>query len=185
MERQPPPGFIYLPEFLTREEEAAFIGDFESREFQEVKMRGVVAKRKTIHFGHIYGYQSWQVTPGPPIPESYQPLMRRAAELMEVAPNEIEELLVSRYPDGAGIGWHRDAPMFGPKVVGMSFGAPVRFKLRKRLGERKFENYDLWLEPRSAYVLGGEARAKWQHSIPETKGLRYSLTFRTMERKSE
>jgi alkylated DNA repair dioxygenase AlkB len=29
-------------------------------------------------------------------------------------------------------------------------------------------------------VLAGEARWKWQHSIPPTKEERYSITFRTL-----
>jgi len=36
------------------------------------------------------------------------------------------------------------------------------------------------LEPRSAYVMGGAARAAWQHSIPAVDALRYSITFRTL-----
>jgi DNA oxidative demethylase len=39
------------------------------------------------------------------------------------------------------------------------------------------------LEPRSAYVLSGKARWSWQHSIPSTKDLRYSVTFRTLKRR--
>jgi hypothetical protein len=31
--------------------------------------------------------------------------------------DELVEVLLTRYPPGAGIGWHRDAPMFGPEVV--------------------------------------------------------------------
>lgn len=27
----------------------------------------------------------------------------------------LAQVLVSRYPEGAGIGWHRDAPMFGSR----------------------------------------------------------------------
>jgi alkylated DNA repair dioxygenase AlkB len=38
------------------------------------------------------------------------------------------------------------------------------------------------LAPRSAYVLAGKARWSWQHSIPATKALRYSVTFRTLKR---
>jgi DNA oxidative demethylase len=29
-------------------------------------------------------------------------------------------------------------------------------------------------------VLSGEARRSWEHSIPPTKELRYSITFRTL-----
>ena len=37
----------------------------------------------------------------------------------------------------------------------------------------------LELEPRSAYVMRDTARWGWQHSIPPTKTMRYSITFRT------
>jgi alkylated DNA repair dioxygenase AlkB len=40
---------------------------------------------------------------------------------------------------------------------------------------------EITLKPRSAYVLAGAARFTWQHSIPATKALRYSITFRTLK----
>ena len=33
---------------------------------------------------------------------------------------------------------------------------------------------------RHALVLRDDARWRWQHSIPPTKALRYSITFRTL-----
>jgi len=36
------------------------------------------------------------------------------------------------------------------------------------------------LAPRSIYRLEGEGRWAWQHRIPPTPGLRYSITFRTL-----
>lgn len=44
------------------------------------------------------------------------------------------------------------------------------------------ETAEWLLEPRSAYVLSGEARSSWQHAIPPTKALRYSITFRTVNK---
>src|SRR5437773_9707212 len=43
---------------------------FRSLAFGEVRMRGQVARRRTIHFGWTYGYETWRVEPGPPIPRS-------------------------------------------------------------------------------------------------------------------
>jgi alkylated DNA repair dioxygenase AlkB len=40
--------------------------------------------------------------------------------------------------------------------------------------------WEVTLEPRSGYVLAGDARRSWEHSIPPTKELRYSITFRTL-----
>lgn len=36
------------------------------------------------------------------------------------------------------------------------------------------------LVPRSAYVMQGDIRWRWQHHIPPAKELRYSITFRTL-----
>jgi alkylated DNA repair protein (DNA oxidative demethylase) len=55
----------------------------------------------------------------------------------------------------------------------------MRFQ-RTIKGEREVAAVDL--QPRSAYVLSGKARWSWQHSIPATKELRYSVTFRTLRR---
>jgi hypothetical protein len=37
------------------------------------------------------------------------------------------------------------------------------------------------VERGSAYVLAGEARSRWQHSIPAMKAERWSITFRTLK----
>jgi alkylated DNA repair dioxygenase AlkB len=93
-------------------------------------------------------------------------------------PADLVQILISRYPPGAGIGWHRDAPRFGPRVAGLSLLAPCRMRFQRSVrGERSVAEVEL--APRSAYVLTGEARWSWQHSIPATKTLPYSVTFRT------
>jgi hypothetical protein len=38
------------------------------------------------------------------------------------------------------------------------------------------------LEPRSAYILRGPSRTRWQHHIAETRNRRLSLTFRTLRK---
>jgi alkylated DNA repair dioxygenase AlkB len=56
----------------------------------------------------------------------------------------------------------------------------MRFR-RDKGGER--HSFELELEPRSGYVLAGEARTAWQHHIPPAKALRFSITFRTLSRR--
>jgi alkylated DNA repair dioxygenase AlkB len=68
-------------------------------------------------------------------------------------------------------------------VFGLSLGAPCRFRFRRRLGET-WERYTLAAEPRSIYLMDGEARQIWQHSIPPVEQRRYSITFRTMKPES-
>ena len=87
-------------------------------------------------------------------------------------------MLVTEYPPGATIGWHRDRPEFGD-VVGISLLTPCVFRLRRRKGPG-WERASLTVDRRSAYLLRGSVRTDWEHSIPAVAALRYSITFRTL-----
>jgi alkylated DNA repair dioxygenase AlkB len=178
----PPPGFLYRRDLLTEAEEVELVAHLRALDYAAIEMRGQVARRRTTHFGWIYGYESWRIEPGPPIPEVFLPLRARAALVAGVAPDVLVEVLVTEYPPGAGIGWHRDAPQFGT-VIGVSFLAPCRMRFQRGVGEHR-EARAVVLEPRSTYVLDGASRWSWQHSIPPTKALRYSVTFRTLRDRS-
>jgi alkylated DNA repair dioxygenase AlkB len=141
-------------------------------------MRGQVARRRVAHFGWRYGYESWRIEPGPPIPPALEPVRARAAALLAVDREALAEALVTAYPPGAGIGWHRDAPPFGD-VVGISLLGACRMRFR-RGNDGAWTTRVLDLAPRSAYVLAGEVRWTWQHTIPPSRTERYSITFRTV-----
>jgi alkylated DNA repair dioxygenase AlkB len=177
---QRPEGIGYHPDFLTPDEEQRLLEAMEQTDFRELSMRGQVARRTVRHYGLDYGYETWKVVPGDPLPPSLGWLQTRCADLAAVEPEELAQTLVTRYPSGAGIGWHRDAPMFGT-IVGVSAGAAAPMRFQRKVGDERYV-FELELEPRSAYVLAGEARNAWQHSIPPTKELRYSITFRTLRR---
>jgi alkylated DNA repair protein (DNA oxidative demethylase) len=126
----PPPGFRYVPDFITAAEEANLMAATRALEFSDVVMRGQTARRRVAHFGWRYGYESFAVTPGPPLPPAFLPLRRRVADLIQVEDEALAELLVTAYPPGAGIGWHRDAPAFDT-VVGVSLLSPCRFRFQR------------------------------------------------------
>ncbi len=178
-----PPGFIYRPDVVSEDEERQLVARIRAIEFSDVRMRGAVARRRAAHFGWLYGYETWRIEPGPAIPDFLVPLRVRAAELADVAADELVEVLVTEYPSGAGIGWHRDAPMFGV-VVGISLLGACRFRFERGKGAER-ETRAAMLAPRSAYLLTGEARYAWRHSIPPMKALRYSVTFRTLHGPAE
>jgi alkylated DNA repair protein (DNA oxidative demethylase) len=121
---------------------------------------------------------AYDVGPPAPIPAELDWLRERCAGLMVREPEELVDLLVSRYPPGAGIGWHRDAPQFGD-VGGISLLTACRMRFR-RGRPRAWETGELTLEPRSAYVLSGPAWTQWQHHIPPVAVERWSITFRTL-----
>ena len=171
------PGFKYQPELISIEEAESLLDNIRNLRFCHIRMHGVIARRRVIHYGWDYGYDSWKITPTLPIPDFLSPLRRIAAGFAGVDPSALEEVLVTEYPPGAGIGWHRDAPMFG-LVVGVSLVGYCRFRFRRGPGHKAL--IDHILEPRSAYVLDGQARHEWQHSISPVKQLRYSIAFRTL-----
>ena len=174
-----PAGLRYQPDFLTDAEQEALADAFQHLVFSEVRMRGQTAHRTVLHFGYRYDYEGWDLVPAEPLPPALVSLRDRAAALVGLEPAELAETLVTRYPPGAGIGWHRDAPLFGPEVVGVSLLSACRLRFQRRVAGRRLV-HELRLAPRSAYVLSGAARWTWQHSIPAVLDLRYSVTFRSV-----
>jgi DNA oxidative demethylase len=175
-----PQGLVYRGEVLTRQEESELLGVLDELRFDPIVLHGQAARRTGRHFGLDYDYEARTPQPGEAVPEWLLPVRARAAHLAGLDPEELVEILVQRYPPGATIGWHRDAPAFGT-VVGVSLGGSSRLRFQRGKGDER-RVWELLLEPRSGYVLAGEARTSWQHSIPPTKELRYSITFRTLRR---
>jgi alkylated DNA repair protein (DNA oxidative demethylase) len=178
-----PDGFLYQADFLSADEEVKLLRSIEALPFVAPSMRGVAAKRRTVHFGRSYDFDTFHLGEAAPIPDFLLPFQQRVATMAGCEPAEFAEALVTEYAPGAGIGWHRDAPPFGV-IVGLSLLAACTMKFRrwpvqKQAGQR-IKPLACVLEPRSAYVLDGEVRRAWQHHIPPIKELRYSITFRTL-----
>lgn len=175
-----PEGFRYEQEFLAAGEERDLLARMGTLEFGEMRMRGVAARRRVAQFGWRYSFENFKLTPGAEAPDFLRSLQSRAERFAGAPQGALTEILVTEYTPGATIGWHRDAPPFDI-VVGISLGAPCRFKFRRKANEG-WENLELRVEPRSIYLLSGPARREWQHSIPAVKALRYSITFRSLKR---
>lgn len=176
-----PDGLAYRPDVLSEGEEAGLLSVLDGMSFDQVEMRGQVARRTVRHFGYRYDFESWRLVPADPLPEPLAFVRERCAELAGVPAEALAETLLTRYPPGATIGWHRDAPTFGPTVIGVSLRAPCVLRFQRTVaGQRRV--FELELAPRSMYALTGAARSAWQHSIPPVADLRYSITFRTVRR---
>jgi len=183
-----PEGFSYRPDFLSVDEEASLLASIGELTFSRVEMRGVVARRRTAHYGWTYTYTARQSEPGEPIPSFLLPVRERAAAGMELDADALAEALVTEYPAGAPIGWHRDAPMFD-EIAGISLGGACRMKFRPYVSPKDVSRYgprrtthEIELAPRSAYLIRGVARRDFEHSIPPVERTRYSITFRTVRK---
>jgi alkylated DNA repair protein (DNA oxidative demethylase) len=174
-------GLDYRPDFIEPDEERQLVGRLEALDLSPFRFHGWLGNRKSQSFGWRYDFDDASFTRTEPIPAWLQPLRDKAAALAEVAPGDIHHALIARYDPGAGIGWHKDRDVF-EKVVGISLGTPATLRFRQRAGG-SFKRASVEVEPRSAYLLSGEARWDWEHRITPGDQLRFSITFRTLSGK--
>lgn len=179
---QLPEGFVYQPGFISADEERALLEAIAALPFEEAKYRQYTARRRVAYFGFGYDFSTKRLGEAPQMPEFLHPLRDKMARWMGIDPQAFVHALVNEYRQGTPLGWHRDAPDFD-RVAGVSLGGRARMRLR-RYPPGKDKPIVLELEPRSAYQMNGAARWRWQHSIPPTRELRYSITFRTLLRKN-
>lgn len=177
-----PDGFVYRPEFIGADEERALADAIGRVAFDRFQMRGVVAKRRVKFYGATYGG-----IPSTELPPFLYQLRAQVAAWVGVPDEAFVMALINEYSTGSTIGWHRDAPQYGV-TAGVSLLSECRMKLRPyvspgdvspgRRAPRK-TTHELTLAPRSAYLLSGVVRDQYEHSVPPTQTLRYSITFRT------
>jgi len=175
------PGLLQVENVLTPVEEQRLIGLIDTVELSPFQFHGWLGKRLTASFGWRYDFDDASIQPAAPIPDWLLPLRERSAQIAGLRPDQFVQSLLVRYDPGAGIGWHRDRDVF-EKVVGISLNtaATLRFRQRTATG---FCRASVNVEPRSAYLISGESRWNWEHSIAPGDQLRFSITFRTLSDK--
>ena len=174
-----PPGFRYQANILSAEEERGLIAAFANLPFREFEFQGFLGKRRVVSFGWRYDFNTRELQKTEDIPSFLLPCRECAARFAGIPPADLPQVLVTEYPAGAGIGWHKDKAVFGD-VVGLSLAAPCVFRLRRKTGST-WQRASLTIDPRSAYLLRGPARSEWEHSIPSVDRRRYSITFRNFK----
>lgn len=176
-----PEGLLYRPDFVSAEEERGLLAHAEALEYGRVVLHGVASKREVASFGWRYSFESNELAPAAPIPDWLSWRRDRAAALVNDEPARLSQSSVLRYPPGAGIGYHRDRPVFGEPVIGVSLGGACPMRFQRGKGADR-EVYVLELAPRSLYAMAGPARSRWEHGILASPSLRYSITFRPLKR---
>jgi alkylated DNA repair dioxygenase AlkB len=178
---QPPPalpsGFKYHPDFLSADEERNLVEWLATLPFKEFEFQGYHGKRRVISFGWQYDFNKMELQRTEDMPAFLLPLRERAAVFADLGSSDLQHVLLTEYAAGAGIGWHKDRPVFA-QVVGISLVSACVFRFRRKSGS-SWERASIVAEPRSAYLLQGPSRTEWEHSIPAVDRLRYSMTFRT------
>lgn len=172
------PGFSGMGDVVSIEEERELTAHIDACTLEPFRFQGWLGKRLTASFGMKYDFERERIERADPIPNWLLPVRARAAAFAGLAPDELVQALVLRYDPGAGIGWHRDRPVYG-HVVGVSLGEAAALRLRRRR-PGGFERTSAPLEPRSVYHMTGEVRHGWEHSIAPMERTRWSISFRSL-----
>lgn len=174
-----PTGLSYFPNVVPEEFNQEILDFFSSEIIDDLFPVRSTNGRHVANYGFRYDYTNSK--PGEPV----KPIPEVFSRLLELVPQEIpreklNQCIVNRYLAGQGIGAHIDHPSYGDMIVCFTFesGGTMIFTREK---ERK----DLYVEPRSVYIMTGEARYQWKHEMRGWKkdgkiprGVRWSVTFR-------
>jgi alkylated DNA repair dioxygenase AlkB len=172
-----PLGFRYQPDLFSPAAERGFVAQFEALPFKPLEFHGYQGNRRIVSYGYRYDYAGRTLRASEAMPDFLTPLREIASQFSGITEEKLEQALITEYAPGAGIGWHRDKPMF-QDVVALSFLSPCVLRLRRQDGSH-WHRQAAPIAPRSGYLLHGSARSEWEHSIVPMDVLRYSVTFRS------
>lgn len=173
-----PCGLGYWDGLVSHPERAELVEHLQSLEYRPYEHRGYLGFRRIAAFGRRYDLSEDRLVAAAPWPHFLLDLLHRLAGRLNLDEACFVQALINEYQPGAGIGWHRDRPVYG-EVLGISLLSPCVMRFRRRQGA-KWSRSAAPLEPGSVYLLSGEARRDWEHSITPMTALRYSITFRTL-----
>jgi alkylated DNA repair dioxygenase AlkB len=177
-----PVGFTYYPGFITEAEEAQLLKAIKQFDLQHMKFHEYEAKRKVTSFGQGWSFTEQRLKPGNPIPGDFNFLVDKIANRLCIPAALIAQFLITEYPVGSVINWHRDAPPFDI-IAGVSLLADCNFKLRPQEKEKQVRSATIIFPVKrcSLYTMQGAAKTAWQHSTAPLDKVRYSLTFRSLK----
>ena len=180
-----PEGFCYYEDFISLAEEQQLLNAISKTELHTFRFQGYEAKRKVASFGYDWSFENRTLTKGKEIPEEFQSIIQKVATLISLPPDAVAELLVTEYPAGSVINWHRDAPPFD-LIAGISLLSDYTFRLRPydKTKQKRGSIISFTAKQRSLYIMQSVARTEWEHSIAPVKQVRYSITLRTLREKS-
>jgi alkylated DNA repair dioxygenase AlkB len=128
-----PEGLTYRDGLITPAVEDGLLARVRELPFKEFEFHGFQGKRRTVSFGWQYEFSGrGALRKAEDIPDFLLGLRTSVASFASLDPAAFQHVLVIEYGPGAGIGWHRDKPVFG-EVVGVSLLADCVLRFRRKL----------------------------------------------------
>ena len=98
-------GFDYWADVLSAPEQAALVAALQTLAFKPYEHLGYLGHRRIAAFDRGGDGAGW--------PAFLSTLMARLAGRLDLNGAAFVQVLVNEYAPGAGIGWHRDRPVYG------------------------------------------------------------------------
>lgn len=155
-----PLGLRYQTDFISEDEETGLIAPFVSYRSPLFNSAPLKANAASLHSAGA----SITRSRGLSRLTSCQRGSRRFSQESKRSPSRTVRVLCTEYDQGVGIGWHRDKLHFD-LIFGLSLASACKFRFRRK-ASGKWERFTLEAQPRSLYMMSGEARQVWKHSIP-------------------
>lgn len=174
-------GLYYIPKYVPKHE----IDHLKNLIAENIKLEPISSSansRRVAHYGYFYSYDRTGLKPADPIPLDLHKLAdsKRINKLVDGLINkEFDQVIINEYKPGQQIYYHTDhTKLFGEIIACVTIGQPVPIKFKYGNTIKKIN-----VEEGSMYIMTGDARYKWQHSlINNTKDTRYSITYRTINK---
>lgn len=168
----------YVADFLTAGEQDQLLEVVRSLPYMARSSRGSELRRRQCEFGATYA-PTGVIGPAPTVVPELIDVVRRVNSHCD---RVFDQMIVTWYPGGAGIGHHCDhTKWFGDTIAAVSLGTAC--KLRGMHPERG--KVDQLIAPGSLYVLRHDERYVWEHEIVNGRRAdRWSLTLRSLTREA-
>ncbi|NET71458.1 MAG: alpha-ketoglutarate-dependent dioxygenase AlkB [Sphaerospermopsis sp. SIO1G2] len=178
-------GLAYISNYITPEQEVKLLTIIDKQPWL------TDLKRRVQHYGWKYDYTVRRVDESMRLGSLPDWLMEHCQRLHDNGyfPKLPDQVIINEYQPGQGTASHTDCiPCFEETIASISLGSPCVMDFTH--SEMK-EKVSVPLEPCSLFILKGDARYKWKHSIAARKtdkvdgqaiqrDRRISLTFRNV-----
>jgi alkylated DNA repair dioxygenase AlkB len=150
-------GLRYQPDFVAKDEEYELIARFGELPLAPFQFGAFEGKRRVASFGWRYDFSDQRIHPAESVPPWILPVAQRVEAFALLPEDTIRHVHFTEYKAGVGIGWHRDKAHFN-LVFGLSLASVGKLRFRKKQGGG-WQRFTLDAEPRSLYLMSGEARS--------------------------
>lgn len=181
-------GLFYIDNI--KEDTSFVISELDKLEW--IPLSNYKNSRLVQHYGYKYNYSTYQINEKcnelPIFLNNFRDILTDICLQLNIIDKnyKFNQCIVNNYYTGQGINPHIDVKSYGSVIGCFTFGSGTIMKFTKDK-----DDIDIYVKPNSLYIMSGDSRYKWCHSMPCKKNdivnnskiqrdRRISLTFRNV-----